>query len=65
MHFEIFRQGGNALASVLIGGEWRWRLRATNGEIIASGEGYHSRQDCEHAIALVKSTNSMTPVQAI
>jgi uncharacterized protein YegP (UPF0339 family) len=37
-------------------GEWRWRLRANNHEIIAtSGEGYKNKQDCLHAIDLVRS----------
>ena len=27
--------------------EWRWRLKAANGEIVASGEGYGSRSDAE------------------
>ena len=36
-------------------GEFRWRLRATNGKIIAdSGEGYVAKRDCEHGIELVK-----------
>ena len=35
-------------------GEWRWRLRASNHEIIASGEGYVKRADCVHSIRLVK-----------
>lgn len=26
-------------------GEWRWRLRAGNGEIVASGEGYTTKGD--------------------
>lgn len=43
--------------------EWRWRLRAANNRIIAtSGEGYVNRQDCYHAIQLVKSS-SAAPVQ--
>lgn len=38
-------------------GEWRWQLRAANNRIIAdSGEGYHNRQDCLHAITLVKGS---------
>ncbi len=38
-------------------GDWRWRLRATNGNILAdSGEGYRRREDCEHGIALVKGS---------
>ncbi|MCB9096048.1 MAG: DUF1508 domain-containing protein [Arcobacter sp.] len=36
--------------------EWRWRLKATNGKIIAtSGEGYNNKQDCLHAIDLIKT----------
>ena len=28
-------------------GEWRWRVKAANGQIIASAhEGYKNRQDC-------------------
>ena len=38
-------------------GEWRWQLRAANQRIIAaSGEGYHQKQDCLHAITLVKDS---------
>jgi uncharacterized protein YegP (UPF0339 family) len=36
-------------------GEWRWRLVATNGEIIAdSGEGYTSKQGAKRGIESVK-----------
>jgi uncharacterized protein YegP (UPF0339 family) len=45
------------------GGQWRWRLRAANNEIIASGESYRNKQDCLAAIALVKSTNANTPTK--
>ena len=37
-------------------GEWRWRLRANNGRIIAdSGEGYTKKQGCLHGIELVST----------
>jgi uncharacterized protein len=40
-------------------GEWRWRLLADNGKIIAdSGEGYKAERDCDHGIALVKSAGN-------
>ena len=46
MRFELYRDAS---------GEWRWRLRVQNGNVIAeSGEGYRHREDCEHAITLVK-----------
>jgi len=35
-------------------GEYRWRFRTDNNEVVASGEGYRSRDDCEHAVQLVK-----------
>jgi uncharacterized protein YegP (UPF0339 family) len=38
-------------------GEWRWRLKAKNGEIIAdSGEGYKDKSDCLAGITLVKGS---------
>jgi uncharacterized protein YegP (UPF0339 family) len=44
--FEVFED---------VGGEWRWRLRHRNGNIIAdSGEGYTERGDAHEAIERVK-----------
>jgi uncharacterized protein YegP (UPF0339 family) len=35
--------------------EYRWRLKATNGQIIAtSGQGYKEKRSCEHAIDVIK-----------
>ncbi|MFC2075562.1 YegP family protein [candidate division KSB1 bacterium] len=43
--FEVFRDKK---------GEYRWRLRARNGRIVAdSGEGYKRKSDCLHGIRLV------------
>ena len=37
-------------------GEWRWRLRADNHEILATGgEGYVKRASCLRGIELVKT----------
>jgi uncharacterized protein YegP (UPF0339 family) len=48
MRFELYRDSA---------GEWRWRLRARNGEVVAeSGEGYKRREDCEHGINLVRQS---------
>ena len=36
--------------------EWRWRLRASNGRVVAdSGEGYRRRVSALHAINRVRS----------
>jgi hypothetical protein len=43
--FEVFRDRA---------GKYHWRLRAANGEIIASSEGYSSKAACEGGIAAVK-----------
>ncbi len=55
MYFEKYQQGG----------QWRWRLKAANHEIIASGESYVYETDCDHAINLVKGTTSSTPVRKL
>lgn len=48
MKFEYFKaQNGN----------WYWRLKATNGEIIAQSEGYTTKANATHAIALVKAAS--------
>lgn len=61
MYFEIYQQTQGLISST--SGQWRWRLRAGNNEIIASGESYRNKQDCLAAIALVKSTNANTPTK--
>jgi uncharacterized protein YegP (UPF0339 family) len=35
-------------------GQFRWRLRAANGEIIASGEAYTSKDACKNGIRSVR-----------
>jgi uncharacterized protein YegP (UPF0339 family) len=45
-------------------GEWRWRLVASNGRIIAdSGEGYKNEQDCLDDIDRVKKSANAPVVQ--
>jgi uncharacterized protein len=45
-------------------GLWRWNLRAANNEIIASGESYYHKSDCEHAINLVKGSSNAPVYEA-
>lgn len=61
MHFQIYQQIGGLLGS----GQWRWRLVAPNGEIVAQGESYARKEDCLHAIDLVKSTHNLTPITLV
>jgi uncharacterized protein len=51
--FQIYKSGT----------EYRWRLKADNGEIIAQGESYVNKSACEAVIKLVKSTTTSTPVE--
>jgi uncharacterized protein YegP (UPF0339 family) len=61
MYFEIYSIKGG-----LIGGpQWRWRLKAGNHQILASGEGYWNKADCLHVIALIQSTNLGTPIHEV
>jgi uncharacterized protein len=44
--FEIYKDKSD---------QFRWRLKASNGKIIADGaEGYVAKTDCQHGIDLVK-----------
>ncbi len=45
-------------------GEFRWRLRADNNEIIAdSAEGYKRKAECEYGVDLVKQLAPTAEVQ--
>ena len=61
MHFQIYQQIGGLLGS----GQWRLRLVAPNGEIVAQGESYVRKEDCLRAIELVKSTHPLTPINQV
>ena len=42
----------------------RWRLKASNGQIIAtSGQGYKDKRDCEHAIDVIKNGAATADVE--
>jgi uncharacterized protein YegP (UPF0339 family) len=46
MTFEVYKDAK---------GEFRWRLKATNGQIIATGgQGYSAKADCKHAIESIQ-----------
>jgi uncharacterized protein len=44
--FEIYQGRAN---------QYRFRFKASNGEIVAVGEGYTTKQSCQHAIQLLKA----------
>ena len=43
-------------------GEFRFRLKATNGQIIAVSEGYKAKASCENGIASVKKNAVDAPI---
>jgi uncharacterized protein YegP (UPF0339 family) len=53
--FEVFQDNKK---------EFRWRLKASNGKIIATGgEGYVAKADCEHGIEIVKREAASAKVE--
>jgi len=55
MHFNLYKDHG---------GEWRWRLIAVNGKIVAdSGESYSTKANAEAGIALVQKGAAAAPVR--
>jgi uncharacterized protein len=43
-------------------GEFRWRLKAGNGETIATGEGYTTKASCKNGIESVKKNAPVAEV---
>ena len=44
-------------------GQWRWRLRAANGEIIAHGESYKNRADCAAVVRLIMAESKSATIE--
>jgi uncharacterized protein YegP (UPF0339 family) len=55
MKYEYWKSSAN--------NNWYWHLKAANGEKIAQGEGYSTKEGCLHAIALVKSSKDAPVVE--
>jgi uncharacterized protein YegP (UPF0339 family) len=46
--------------------EYRWRLKARNGQVIATaGQGYKSKADCRHGVELVQKEASSAKVEEL
>ncbi|MFZ7138035.1 MAG: YegP family protein [archaeon] len=46
-------------------GKCRWRLKAANGEPIASGEAYESEASCKNGIASVKKNAPIAEIVTV
>ena len=46
-------------------GEFRFRLKATNGQIVAVGEGYTTKPNCEKGIASVAKNAIDAPIEVV
>ena len=46
-------------------GEFRFRLKARNGQVIAVSEGYTTKASCEHGIASVKKNAPEAEIEVI
>ncbi len=46
--------------------EHRWRLKASNGQVIAtSGQGYKAKADCKHAIESIQAGAASAKVEEL
>ncbi|RZJ08026.1 MAG: DUF1508 domain-containing protein [Rubrivivax sp.] len=51
--FEIYQNAG---------GEWAWRLKAANGEIVGAGEGYKTRRGATSGVEAARRAASRAKV---
>lgn len=54
MKFVVYRDAA---------GEYRWRLVASNGKVVASGEGYKNKADCLSTIASIQKNSPSATVE--
>lgn len=54
--FEIFQDQAN---------QYRWRLKAANGEIIAQSQGYTTKSACKNGIESVKVNAPTAPIEEV
>ena len=68
MKFEIYERERSTIAllrgRLMGGGDWPWRLKGASDEVIASGDGYPTRSDCERAVMLFKQNVAAAPVDS-
>jgi uncharacterized protein YegP (UPF0339 family) len=62
LHFEVYKTGLDVGDTGPL--EYRWRLRAANGEIIAQSEGYTTKRACMESIELVENARG-APVEEV
>ena len=47
-------------------GQFRWRLKSSNGQVIATGgQGYKDKRDCRSAVESVKRTAAEAPIEEV
>lgn len=61
MLFEVYP----ARRGLLRRKQWRWRLKAGNGEIVATGEGFNNRADCMASVQLIRDQAGGAPIKGI
>lgn len=60
---DIQQKGGRFEIYIDVSGMFRWRLRRSDGEIVAdSGEGYKTRQECETDLQWIRGNAGNVPV---
>ena len=69
MVFEIFERERSMVAALrgrlMGGGDWRWRLKGQDGQMIASGDNYPTRSECERAVLLLKQEIAAAPIKLV
>ena len=69
MQFEIFERERSVVAALrgrlMGGGDWRWRLKNAKGELVATGEGFATRSQCEQAVVKMKQEIATAPISFV
>src|SRR5262245_35986753 len=56
LKFEVYKDAG---------GDFRWRLKSANGQIVASGQAYSSKVACMRGIEVIKNGAASAKIEEV
>jgi len=69
MYFEIYERERSLVAALrghlMGGGDWRWQLRDSNNQVIASARGFPTRSAAERAVEKLRQDIEAAPIRVV
>ena len=64
--FKIHREEEVSVTSTLFcGGDWRWQLCSSGGDVLAGAGGFGSEGECREAVAILKNRAASASIEVL